>query len=165
MGHERTAKSHHLLLPTRQGASGLPAALFEDGKQVIHLGQCLLAQRPRKGAVATHVQVFFHRHPAKQQTTFRDDRNVQVAHLGGVELGDVLAAQQQLARTHRQQPHGGVDQGGLARSVGAHDGHQFTLIDVKVNVPQCWRVAIRHIQTVGAEQCLFINHGASPNKH
>ena len=61
------------------------------------------------------------------------------------------AADDDLAAIRPQQRREDVDRGRLARPIGTHDGDQFTLIDMKVNVPQRWRIAIRHIQAVGAE--------------
>jgi hypothetical protein len=74
--------------------------------------------------------VFQHGHLGKGDGDLEGTRQPPPAHLLRGLAGSIFAKYEHLARRGRVQPGHGVDQGGLARPVGADQPHDITFVDV-----------------------------------
>ncbi len=139
-GHERPADGEHLLLAARERARELAAPLAEHREAIIrrlHAGREAAPEiaAARQG-VAAQLQVVEHGEVAEDPAPLRHQRDPRPEQRLRRLPGDVAPVDRDAARGGREQPGDRPEQRGLARPVGADQGHQLARADLQGDVAQ-----------------------------
>ena len=132
VGHQGPGHGQHLLLAAGQGACHLLTPLLQAGEIVEDHFQILL----RNGLVdvCTHLQIFLNGHLQKDAASLRHMGQARTQQLIGLRVGDVLAAEGNGSRPGVHQAGDSLQDGALARAVGADQGHDFPVANLERHV-------------------------------
>lgn len=110
-----------------EGARQLAAALFQPGKVAVDPLHVLRHTLGIRNGIGAHFQVFLHGHLGKHMTALRHMGQPQPDDGVGGDRLEVRAVQRDGAGGGAQQSEDGMQRGGLARAVGADQGHQLAV--------------------------------------
>src|SRR5215472_10738583 len=122
-GHEGAADGEHLLLAARERARALLGAASEDGEVVVHHLEVAGDALPVLPRVRAHLEVLAHGEEGKHLAPLRHVTESQAHHAVGIHAAEGAAVEGDgpLLRVHHSRYR--LEDGGLARPVGAQDGH------------------------------------------
>ena len=155
-GHERAAERQHLLLATGQVAGHLARARPEDREQLLHFGArrldpvWVLPDRPRR-----QPQVLGHRQRGEHALAAGHQRDAAMRRDVGRQLGDVLVLERDRPTTRPHEAADALEQGGLARTVGAQQGHDLAFGDLEVDAEQDLHRPVGHVDALAGKQAHF----------
>ena len=150
--HQRDADREHLLLPSRERAGKLRAALGEDGKELEH--ELAPLGEPRALALdeAAQLQVGLDAQRAEHTMTLRHEGDA----VGDVARrrapGDVAAAQQHRARGDLEQAEERARQRGFAGAVVSEQEQDAAGVDLEVHAVHHVLLAVAGDQGPGGER-------------
>ena len=151
--HQRAANGQHLALTARQRGRDLHAPLAQAREDVEHFLHALrlvaLATAPARKAAQQ--QVVLDGHLAKQLALFRHQADALRHHGLHAGTGNVLAFPADAA-LGGQQPHGGTQQRGFARAVGADDGDDLTFLHIQIHLVHGFHRAVGDADALQLQQ-------------
>jgi hypothetical protein len=148
--HQRTGDRDALLLAARElGRVAVLEALEADQRQLLqrHLLRLLLAEALHRRAIGGVVE---HAHMREQRVGLEHHRDVAI---GGRELGDVLAADQDLALAGDLEPGNHAQGRGLAAAGRAEQGDERAGLDGEVDVVDRRHRAVAHGDVAEFDGC------------
>ena len=131
---------------------------FQNREQRHNIVQRLGAPGFGRRNEAAQLQVVAHCHLREQAPAFGHDGNASFAKAVAVELRDITTVKAQAAGAHAVNAGNGIDQGGLACTVGADHADQFAGLHMQGHIPQSGGGAV-----VDGNVADF-KHGAVPGK-
>jgi ABC-type branched-subunit amino acid transport system substrate-binding protein len=129
--HQRATHGDHLSLATRERSGALLAPVEERREQVADELEALL--EALRALVGAHLEVLLDRQRREDVVGLRDESHALGHQDVGALVGDVVAMEDDGARVDLHQPEERLEQGGLARAVGADDADQLALLAVQVS--------------------------------
>ncbi len=156
--HESPAHGEHLLLAAAQGFAALFLALHQPGEEVVDpLVVCLDGIGILAG-IGGQFQIFLDGEVAEDVTTFGSQGCLVFLHDGmGVDPQKALSLVQDFACCNlgalgRGNAGDGVQGGGLARTVGADEGHGLSLVNGQGNAVQGFDIAVTYVKVLYFEK-------------
>ena len=154
-GHERAAHGQHLLLTAGERARDLPAALLQTRKEPVYPLTVGL-QRPRRGGVGAHVQVFLHGHAREDPAALGDMGDAQLHDPVRRRAGDALSQKGQRSAPAAHQARYGFERGGLPGAVGADQRDDLALVDLKAHALDGVDRAVKDVQIRNLQQTAHV---------
>src|SRR5215470_6478772 len=174
LGGQRPRQLHPLLEPVgqpsrRRLADGLD---LQEVDHPLHR-RAMLELLPPRGApvegieeeVPAHLEqpprhdVVEHAHALEEGHVLEGARDAEAGHVEGLELGTVASLEDNAALLRMVEAADDVEERGLARPVGADDGHDLAMMDVHAHVAQGLHGAEAHRDALDAQEGLRARPG------
>ena len=94
--------------------------------------------------IGTHLHVFFDGEGGKDIVVLWNKAHTTSHELVGSKVGDVFIAKGDRTGVNVNQPKKGLQEGGLTRTIGSDNAHQFTFMGVKIGFVEdvdAWKVS------------------------
>jgi hypothetical protein len=157
--HQGAADGEHLLLPARHRARGLARALAQDGEELEHAREALLAVRPGPPRVRAQLEILPDRQGREDLPAFRHLHDAVGDDVVAREPVDAPAVEHDLARPGAVQAGDRPQHRRLAGAVGAHHGEDLALFDRHGHAAQRRQIAVGHLHPPELQQ----GHAALPS--
>ena len=139
---QASADGKHLLLASRKLAGPGRCALGEHREPSVDLLQVLAPGQAAGLGVGTHLKVLEHRQRREHLPAFGNVSNPQVRAGGGGDGQEISALEPNHARHRAHGARDGFEQGGLPRTVGAHDRGELAGLHPDRDAVQDWYAAV-----------------------
>ena len=163
LAHQRPADGQHLLLAAAEGAGHLAAPLLQAGEALVDVLNALrrvgagLGERP-------HLQVLLHCHLQKDPPPLRALGQPMLNDLVGRNALQVLSVKHDGAAAGMEQAGNCIQYRGLAGAVGADQGDDLPLVDLKRDALDSVDAAVVDMDILYLQQCHFTPPSAYPGK-
>jgi len=153
--HQRAPHGQHLAFAARQRPGQLAAPFVQPAEHGVDLVQRVHARAVAQPHLAKGAQdeVVFHRHAGEQLALLGYQRDAQHGPVLQAHVGDVpVFVPDAAARAHRADQR--VEQGRLARAVGADHGHDRASFGPQGDAVQDLGPSVARVQVGDVQQCL-----------
>ena len=150
---ERARDRNHLLLPAAERAGDLVVALAQSREAFEHLVDASLHEDLVSDGEAAEPQVVHDGERVPQLPALGHPGDAEHVNLVRLQAQEVdLAIEPHLAGARAQEAEQRLDNGGLARAIGAQDDAQLARHNLQRNAVDCRHCAVRYPQTLDLQE-------------
>src|SRR5499427_4759532 len=164
-GHEGTADGEHLLLAAGERARALLGAASEHGEVVVHHLEVAGDAFPVLPRVRAHLEVLAHGEEGKDLAPLRHVAEPQAHDAVGIHAAEEAAVERNCALLSVHYARHRLEDGGLARPVGAEDGHDSAARHREAHPADGHDGAVVRLDVVDLEEAIrpHVSHRGRPS--